>query len=98
MTLTYSPRRPEVIAMDYEAVRPWAMYTYEVQDCRYDVFEGVLEPEEYVEYIRGAAHEPTLNLQADESTLNCLKWLLVDQKDVDLEVSSPDTFPDHPLS
>lgn len=84
--------------MDYEAVQPWAVYTYEVQESSYEVFEGVLEPEEYVDYGREAAYKPTLNLQADESTLNCLKWLLVDQKDVDLEVSSPDTRITHPPS
>lgn len=31
--------------------------------------------------------EPTLNLGFDFQTLRCLKWLLVNQKDVELEVS-----------
>lgn len=71
--------------MDYGE---WSKYTYEIDGCGYEVYEGYPEVEvEYKDERRSAHTKPAVNLQADEPTLNCLRWLLVDQKDVDLEVT-----------
>lgn len=68
--------------MDYGQ---WTNYTYEDEGGRYDVYESYPEVE-YKDERRGANSKPALNLQADEGTLRCLKWILVDQKGVELEV------------
>lgn len=71
--------------MEYEELDQWKQYTYEVQGSTYDVYETYTTAE-YNENENENRAQPALNLQADDATLNCLRWLLVDQKDVDLEV------------
>lgn len=78
--------------MNYEERSPWPDYTYEVPGGRYEVYESFADPV-YVDLESTALQSiPVLNLRADEGTLNCLKWILIDQKDVDLEVGSMTVF------
>lgn len=76
--------------MNYDPVDAWNHYTFKAEDGHsYEIFESIEEPE-YTHKKKSALKrlklKPALNLEADQGTLNCLKWLLVDQKDVELEV------------
>ena len=62
--------------------------SYVVEGIRYDVYEKYPDSCSEDERPVGESVEPRLNLKADEATLNCLKWLLIDQKDVEHEIKT----------